>query len=62
MRASIEFEVFGSTLNAILNEATKIWQDIADDIEAELPHDAEISMSPDGNSEYRATVFVRLKV
>ena len=62
MRAVIEFEVLGSTLPLIMNEAKKSWTDLMEDIDAEIPSDAEVHIVPHAGSDYSATVFVRMKI
>jgi predicted class III extradiol MEMO1 family dioxygenase len=62
MRAAIEFEVLGSTLPLMLNEARKSWKDLMEDIDAEIPSDAEIHIVPHAGSDYSAKVFVRMKI
>lgn len=62
MRASVEFEVFGSTLDEIQENATRSWKEFMEDDEAVLPHDTEIHVEPSTANDYKATVYVRVKV
>lgn len=62
MRNSVTFKVYGSTIREIVEKAHAEWKTIVDDETAELPHDTEISISPDQASDYVGEVFVRFKV
>jgi|LakMenE01Jun11ns_1017448.scaffolds.fasta_scaffold9684316_3 hypothetical protein len=62
MRASVEFEVFGSTLDEIKEQALRSWKEFMENDEIELPHDTEIHIEPSTADDYKATVYVRTKV
>ena len=62
LRVAIEFEVLGSTLPLMINEAKKSWKDLMEDIDAEIPADAELHVTPHAGSDYAGKVFVRMKV
>ncbi len=62
MRANIEFEVFGPTVDILIFEAKKSWRELTNNQDAELPHDTEINVAPHTASDYKATVFIRMKV
>jgi hypothetical protein len=62
MRAAIEFEVFGSTLEEIKEQALRNWKEFMENDEIELPHDTEIHVEPSASNDYKATVYVRTKV
>jgi len=63
MRATVEFTVAGWTIKEVISNARKIWKDINEDVDAELPSDAEVHLSDDDASVgYRAKFFIRTKV
>jgi len=62
LRASVEFEVFGSTLKEIKEAALKNWKEFIENDDAVLPHDAEIHVEPSTSDDYKAVVFIRVKV
>lgn len=63
MRINTEFVVEGSTINDVVNTATKRWQLLTGDESAVLPLDAEIHISGDKSSAlYSAKIFIRSKV
>jgi hypothetical protein len=62
MRANIEFEVFGETVDLLISEAKRSWRQLTNNPDAELPHDTEINVTPHTASDYKAAVFIRMKV
>jgi hypothetical protein len=62
MRASIEFEVYGSTLSSIKEEALRSWREISENDEVDLPSDTEFHIEAHSAHEYKAIVYVRTKV
>ena len=62
MRANIEFEVIGSTLEELKSKAEVSWQEFLGDDSAKLPNDAELIVRPFEIEHYAATVVVRMKV
>lgn len=62
MRISVEFEAHGSTVNEIIEDASRQWREFMTDDRAVLPHDTEINVTPHDATDYRGTVFARIKV
>ena len=62
MRANIEFEVIGTTLDELKSKADAAWQEFIGDDSAKLPNDAELIVRPFEVEYYAATVVVRMKV
>ena len=62
MRVTIELEVFGPTMDDIVADATKQWQEFINDHSAVLPHDTEISVERHAGMEYKGVVYVRRKI